>query len=104
MALSVVMLLALYGCAQAIRRFWLWVTHCPRSVDCYRVYIPRGRVETEPLVRCLQTQAVWGEEPARALILVPPGMTKEEFMRGEDPVVLPVTPEELAAMLGLPRD
>ena len=46
-----VLLLALYGCTQAVRRLCLWLTRCPRCVQCCRLAIPRQRAELEPLVR-----------------------------------------------------
>ncbi len=61
MAFIVTMLLAIYGCAQLVRRLSLWMTRCPRDVVCYRVVIPRRDMALEPLMHCLQASAVWDE-------------------------------------------
>lgn len=100
-----VLLLALYGCAQAVRRLCLWLTRCPRCVACCRLAIPRRRAELEPLVRCLQSQAVW-DEPAvcrYTLVVLPQDVDPaDEALKRifeETPWVIPVTCENLTAMV-----
>ena len=100
-----VLLLALYGCTQAVRRLCLWLTRCPRCVQCCRLAIPRQRAELEPLVRCLQSQAVW-DEPATCrytLVVLPPNVdaADKELKRifDEAPWVIPVTCEDMTAMV-----
>lgn len=100
-----VAMLAVYGCAQAVRRLCLWLTRCPRCVECCRVAVPRERAELAPLVRCLQSQAVW-EDPVvcrHTLVVLPDGvdMGDEELIRifEEAPWVIPVTYEDLTAMV-----
>ena len=100
-----VVLLAVYGCAQAVRRLCLWLTRCPRCVACCRLAIPRKRAELAPLVRCLQSQAVW-EDTAfsrHTLVVLPTDVDvgDEEIQRifEEAPWVIPVTYEDLAVMV-----
>ena len=100
-----VVLLAVYGCTQAVRRLCLWLTRCPRCVECCRLAIPRERAELAPLLRCLQSQAVW-EDPAvcrHTLVVLPEGTdtADEELWRifEEAPWVIPVTYEDLTAMV-----
>lgn len=100
-----VLLLSVYGCAQGIRRLCLWLTRCPRCVECCRLAIPRDAAELEPLLRCLQSQAIW-DSPAmcrHTLVVLPDGMDAEDdTLRKwfeEAPWVIPVTCEDLAAMV-----
>ena len=100
-----VVLLAVYGCTQAIRRLCLWLTRCPRCVECCRLAIPRERAELAPLLRCLQCQAMW-DDPAvcrHTLVVLPPdvGRTDETLQKlfEEAPAVIPVTCEDLVAMV-----
>ena len=100
-----VMLLAVYGCAQGIRRLCLWLTRCPRCVACCRLAVPQNGAELAPLVRCLQSQAVW-DEPATCrytFVVLPPDVdrTTEDVKRIFDdaPWVIPITYDELAAMV-----
>lgn len=100
-----VLLLAVYGCAQAVRRLCLWVTRCPRCVDCCRLAIPRRQADLVPLVRCLQSQAVW-DEPATCrytLVVLPPDTdwNNEELCKifEEAPWVIPVTCDDVAVMV-----
>lgn len=100
-----VMLLAVYGCAQAVRRLCLWLTRCPQCVECCRLAIPRERAELAPLVRCLQSQAVW-EDPAvcrHTLVVLPEGLDLEDAelwkIFEEAPWVIPVTYDDLTAMV-----
>lgn len=100
-----VLLLALYGCAQAVRRVCLWLTRCPRCAACCRLAIPQRRAELAPLVRCLQSQAVW-DDPATCrytLVVLPQDVdvADEELKRifEEAPWVIPVTCDDLTAMV-----
>ena len=100
-----VLLLAVYGCAQAVRRLCLWLTRCPRCVACCRLALPQNGAELEPLVRCLQSQAVW-DEPATCrytLVVLPSDIdrTDEEVKRifNDAPWVIPITCDELTAMV-----
>ncbi len=100
-----VILLSVYGCAQAVRRLCLWLTRCPRCVECCRLAIPCERAELAPLVRCLQSQTVW-EDPTfcrYTLVVLPEGVdwNDVEIWRifEEAPTVIPVTCAELTAMV-----
>ena len=99
------MLLAVYGCAQAVRRLCLWLTRCPRCVECCRLAVPRERAELAPLVRCLQSQSVWDEPSVcrYTLVMLPPDTDwADETLHKifEDaPCVIPVTCEDLTAMI-----
>ncbi len=98
-----VLLLALYGCAQLIRRVCLWATRCPRSVTCVRLAVPQKRGAIEPLFRCLQAQAAWADaRTERTLVLLPPlGEPQRrmvEKLAYDNPAVAAVTVEELAAL------
>lgn len=100
-----VVLLAVYGCAQAIRRLCLWMTRCPRCVECCRLAIPRERAQLAPLVRCLQSQTMWDEPTIcrHTLVVLPPDvdLDDEELQRifCEAPAVIPVTCEDLTALV-----
>jgi len=99
-----VLLLAVYGCAQGIRRLCLWLTRCPGCAVCCRVAIPREGTAVAPLMRCLQSQAVWGECGCRRILLVLPPLCEEEqrqlvILQKETPAVIPVTAPQLHAML-----
>lgn len=98
-----VLLLALYGCAQLIRRLCLWATRCPRTVTCLRLAILRERGAIEPLFRCLQAQAAWADaRTERTLVLLPPLGDEQRRMvqrlQNDNPAVAAVTAEELAAL------
>ena len=100
-----VVLLAVYGCAQAVRRLCLWLTRCPRCVACCRLAIPRERAELAPLLRCLQCQAMW-DDPAvcrHTLVVLPQDtdLSDEELHKifEESPWAIPVTCDDLAAMV-----
>lgn len=100
-----VILLAVYGCTQGVRRLCLWLTRCPHCVECCRLAVPRGMAELEPLVRCLQSQAVW-DDPIlcrHTLVVLPDGVdtADEELMRlfEESPAVIPVTYDDLTALV-----
>ena len=100
-----VVLLAVYGCAQLVRRLCLWLTRCPRCVECCRLAIPCKQAELAPLLRCLQSQAVW-DDPAicrHTLVVLPPSVdltdTAWQKLFEESPAVMPVTCEDLVAMV-----
>ena len=100
-----VVLLAVYGCTHAVRRLCLWLTRCPRCVECCRLAIPRERAELAPLLRCLQSQAVW-DDPAicrHTLVVLPPDvdLADRELQKifEEAPAVIPVTHTDLIAMV-----
>lgn len=98
-----VLLLALYGCAQLIRRLCLWVTRCPRSVTCVRLAVPQERGAIEPLFRCLQAQAAWADaRTERTLVVLPPlnGARQQmvEKLTREHPAVVAVTAQQLAVL------
>ncbi len=96
-ALALLVLLALYGCAQAIRRLCLWLVRC-RRVREYRVAVPDGAMAMEPLFRCLQARAVW-ENGETTYVLVPEpdaeALALAELLARETPCVRPVTPKKL---------
>lgn len=99
-----VLLLSLYGCTQLIRRVCLWIWRCPRSVRCYRLTVPRDGGAIEPLFRCLQAQEAWADERAECtLVLLPPlGEAQRRMVDRlieENPAVVAVTAEELAALV-----
>lgn len=104
LSMILVLLLALYGCAQLIRRLCLWAVRCPRTVRYYRVALPGADGAVEPLIRCLQAQAAWSEERARerTVILLPSdsaGYSVARRLAREDPAVTPVTLAELTSLL-----
>lgn len=99
------MLLSVYGCAQVVRSLCLWLTRCPRCVECCRLAIPQNAAELAPMVRCLQSQAVW-DAPVTCrytLVVLPQDLdcSEEERLRifEEAPRVIPVTCEELTMMV-----
>lgn len=102
-AIVLVIFLAVYGCAQLVRRVCLWLTRCPDCAVCCRIAVPRNGVALAPLVRCLQSQSVWDEAYRHTLLLIP--STDEEqrrqlvILRREAPSVIPVTSAQLCAML-----
>lgn len=105
MAWFSVVLLAVYGCAQAVRRLCLWITRCPRCVECCRLAIPRSGAELAPLVRCLQSQSVWDDPDLcrHTLVVLPQGMDLEDAelrcIFEEAPSVIPVTCADLVALV-----
>lgn len=103
-AWMMVLLLALYGCASLIRRICLKISRCPGGGRLYRVAVPGSGRAMEPLFRCLQAQAAWGEEPYCAtLVVMPPLAAEEQFMvrrlLAENPAVTPVSMQELNRLL-----
>ncbi len=103
LAAVIVLLLALYGCAQVIRRLCLWVTRCPRTVTCLRLAVPRERGAIEPLFRCLQAQAAWADARTERTLVVLPALGEEQRrmvsrLEEDNPAVTAVTAEDLAAL------
>ena len=103
-AAVVVLLLALYGCAELIRRLCLWLFRCTECAYCCRLAVPRCGAALEPLARCLHSQTIW-DDPAQCrhtLLLLPTEVLEKEeaesLMR-QAPTVLPVTAERLLEML-----
>lgn len=98
-----VLLLALYGCAQLIRRLCLWVTRCPRTVICIRLAVPQCRGAIEPLFRCLQAQAAWADARTERTLVVLPTLGEEQRrmlarLEEDNPAVTAVTAQDLAAL------
>ena len=98
-----VLLLALYGCAQLIRRLCLWATRCPRSVACFRLAVPQRCGAIEPLFRCLQAQAAWADaRTERTFVVLPPLDEARQQMvdklTREHPAVIAVTAQQLAVL------
>ena len=93
----VLLLLALYGCAQLIRQMCLWFWRC-KDVQIYRIAVPQKCRAVEPLLRCLQAQAAW-EDGAHTYVLLPDTHSGElaiaRRLAKEVPAVTPVDPEEL---------
>lgn len=100
-----ILLLALYGCAQLIRRLCLWVTRCPDCAICCRLAVPRQQAALAPLLRCLQSQSVWDDPTGcRYTLVLLPEMDdtqrqETELLLREAPAVIPVTVSQLHAML-----
>ncbi|MBQ1950629.1 MAG: hypothetical protein II363_03415 [Clostridia bacterium] len=105
LALIITLFLALYGCAQLIRRICLWMVRCPDCADCWRLAIPRGGSSAAPLFRCLQAQAAWEESGgcSRTLVVLSEMSAEErcalENLLREAPAVTPVTVAELTTMI-----
>ena len=106
--LIIVLLLALYGCVQFIRRLCLWACRCPRCVQVYRLAIPSETAAIEPLMRCLQAQAVWDEQPCcRTLLLLPEDGFADptlDALLQETPAVVPLTAARLADYITAQKD
>ena len=101
LAWVLLLLLALYGCAQLIRQLCLWFWRC-KDVNLYRIAVPRQPRAVEPLLRCLQAQAAW-QEGAHTYVLLPDSCRGELAMLRqlvqEVPTVTPVAPEELYGVI-----
>ncbi len=102
-AAVLVLMLALYGCVQLIRRVCLWATRCPRAVRCYRLAMPQSDTAMESLFRCLQAQAVWADAyTERTLVLLPPLDGEQQrllqHLNEQHPAVKIITVEELVAL------
>lgn len=101
----VLILLALYGCAQIIRRLCLWLFQCPGCALCCRLAVPQDRTALAPLARCLQSQTVWesSADCQYTLMLLPdhPQETARELdcIFSECPSVIPVTFDGLQDIL-----
>ena len=104
-AAIVVLLLALYGCAELIRRLCLCMFRCSQCAYCCRLAVPRCGAALEPLVRCLHSQTIW-DDPMRCrytLLLLSPNRvenaeTLDALMR-QAPTVLPITADQLLEMI-----
>ena len=97
--------LALYGCAQCIRRLCLWMFRCESCALSCRVAVPHDGAALAPLGRCLQSQTVWddGQYCPYTLLLLPEETEEspEEISAifRECPSVIPVSAEELADVI-----
>ena len=99
-----VLLLSLYGCVQLIRRLFLLSTRCGRMVTFYRLAVPQSMGALEPLLRCLQAQHAWQEDPCRCTLVLLPELNDEEAMLAqwlvcEDSSVVPMTMNELTTFI-----
>lgn len=104
LAWVMVLLLALYGCAQLIRHICLRITRCPSSVYSYQLVVPHGERAVEPLFRCLQAQAAWNDRPAQQTLVLlrttdPEAQEMINRLAAETPAVTPVTVEELTSLI-----
>lgn len=102
LAFTCTLLLALYGCAQLIRRLCLWLTRCPACVRCYRLAVPHSEVAMEPLLECLQAQSVWAENGSgRTLLLLPENENMDALapLLEQAPAVTALTAEELVVFI-----
>lgn len=101
----VLVLLALYGCAQLIRCLCLWIFRCPQCVLCCRLAVPQDHTALAPLARCLQSQTVWEDatDCRHTLLLLPTTVQEspEETERifSECPSVVPITIDGLQELL-----
>ena len=101
----VLVLLALYGCAQVIRRLCLWVFRCPQCALCCRLAVPQENAALTPLARCLQSQTVWDDvsDCCYTLMLLPESAEESpyelECIFTECPSVIPVSPDGLIELL-----
>lgn len=100
-----VLLLALYGCAQLIRRLCLWITRCPDCAVCCRLAVPKEKASLAPLLQCLESQAVWDDPSGcrHTFVLLPKGADPLEpqlqAVLEQTPSVIPVTEEQLVQVL-----
>ncbi len=107
LAWMLLVFLAVYGCAQLIRRLCLWATRCHNLAVCCRVAVPKNEASLAPLVRCLQSQTVWDDLAGcrYTLLLLPEERVSEleelEPVLQDSPAVLPVAAEDLNEMLTL---
>ena len=101
----VLILLSVYGCAQAIRRLCLWLFRCRDCVLCCRLAVPQNRAAIAPLVRCLQSQTAWEDTAdCRYTVLLLPDEPEDlppeaEQLFRECPAVIPLRVSELPQML-----
>lgn len=97
------LLLALYGCAQLIRRLCLWFWRC-KDVELYRVAVPRKPGVSEALLRCLEAQAAWNEG-AHTYVLLPDTSSDIDelgiarLLAEQIPSVTPVDAKELYGVI-----
>jgi len=102
---TILVLLALYGCAQLIRRVCLWVFRCPQCVLCCRLAVPQEGAALAPLAHCLQSQMLWEDAVGcrHTLVLLPEMMEETpqelECIFSECPSVVPTTIEGLQELL-----
>lgn len=98
-----VLLLALYGCANLIRRICLRATRCDRSVAFYWLAVPPRGMAIEPLCRCLQAQTAWNDKCVQTILLLPHGSSEDSELAtrllAENPSVIPLTERELIAFI-----
>lgn len=98
-----ILLLALYGCANLIRRICLRLTRCDRSVAFYWLAVPPRGMAMEPLCRCLQAQTAWKGECTQTLLMLPEGTSEEAEqavrLLAENPSVVPLTERELMTFI-----
>ncbi len=99
-----VLLLALYGCANLIRRICLRLTRCDRSVVFYSLAVPPRGMALEPLCRCLQAQTAWKSNSCTQTLLMLPDATVEETelaarLLSENSSVVPLTEQELMTFI-----
>lgn len=98
-----VLLLALYGCANLIRRICLWATRCDRSVAFYWLAVPPRDMALEPLCRCLQAQTAWKDKCTQTLLLLPYGAAGDEELAArllaDNCSVIPMTEQELLTFI-----
>lgn len=105
LAWIILVFLAVYGCAQLIRRLCLWATRCPACAVCCRVAVPKAQASLGPLMRCLQSQAAWGDPGGcrYTLLLLSEDRMAElaelEAVLQDTPAVLPVTADHLNDIL-----
>ncbi len=99
-AAVLVLMLALYGCVQLIRRVCLWATRCPRAVRCYRLAVPQNDAAVEPLFRCLQAQAVWADTRIEQTLVLLPSTDDERLwhLAAAHPAVKAVTAGDIAVL------
>ena len=106
----VLILLAVYGCAQAIRRCCLWLFRCGDCAFCCRLAVPRDGEAVLPLIRCLQSQSAWEDTYGcrYTLMLLSDGTDtfspEVELALQECPSVIPVGSEDLQEVLAILLD
>lgn len=98
-----VLLLALYGCANLIRRISLWITRCDRSVLFYWLAVPPRNMAIEPLCRCLQAQTAWKDKCTQTILLLPNESSEDarvaSRLLAENPSVVPLTEREFVTFI-----
>ena len=98
-----VLLLALYGCANLIRRICLWATQCDRTVTFYWLAVPPRNMAIEPLCRCLQAQTAWQDKCSQTILLLPNESAEDAHLAArllaENPSVVPLTEREFITFI-----